>query len=125
MIFKLAMLALAGALGTLSRYALSGAVQKITGTGFPYGTLVVNLTGCFAVGILWSLFESRFTVSSEMRLIILVGFMGAFTTFSTLILESSHLFKDAQLAMALGNIIAQNVIGILFLFIGMALGRYL
>lgn len=123
MLNKLQLLALAGAMGTLSRYALSGVVQKFTGSSLPYRTTVVNITGCLAVGILWSLFEGRLNVSSEMRLVILVGFMGAFTTFSTFIFESGQLMRDAQILSAIGFIAVQNIVGILFLFLGMALGR--
>lgn len=123
MIQKLAWLAFAGALGTLSRYGLSGFIHRIDGISFPWGNLVVNLFGCFLAGMVWALFESRWTVSGETRLIILVGFMGAFTTFSAYILESGELLRSAQWFYASANILLQNGLGFLALFAGMGIGR--
>ena len=123
MIQKLALLALAGGMGALARYGLAGFVQKISGVSFPWGTLVVNLTGCFLAGLLWSLFENRWNVSGETRTVVLVGFMGAFTTFSTFIFETGDLLRSAQWMYATANLTIQNGIGLLALFIGMAVGR--
>ena len=123
MIHKLALLALAGALGTLARYGTAGLVQRIHGTSFPWGTLAVNLTGCFLAGLLWTLFESRWPLSGETRTILLVGFMGAFTTFSALVLESGELLRSAEWMHALANLAMQNVLGFVALFAGIALAR--
>ena len=79
MVQKVLLLALAGAVGTLTRFGLSGIVRRYNTTPFPWGTFAVNMTGCFLVGILWALFESRRPLSPESRTIVLVGFMGAFT----------------------------------------------
>ena len=76
-------IALAGALGTLARYGLGGAVQTVLGQNFPWGTLVVNAIGCLLFGLVWTLAEERLLISGHLRFIVLVGFMGAFTTFST------------------------------------------
>ncbi len=123
MIHKMLFLALAGALGTLSRFGLAGFVHRFIGSSFPWGTLTVNITGCFMAGFLWSLFENRWPVSGETRTIILVGFMGAFTTFSTLILETSELMRSSEWMYAGMNLTIQNVIGFAALFAGAALGR--
>ncbi len=123
MFSKLAYLSLAGALGTLTRYGLAGLVHKINGASFPWGTLAVNLAGCFLAGLLWSLFESRWPVSGQTRVLILVGFMGAFTTFSAFILETGQLMRSAQWVAAAANCMAQNGLGIAALFAGMAVGR--
>lgn len=123
MIHKLAWLALAGALGTLARYGLAGFVHRINGSSFPWGTVVVNLTGCFLAGLLWTLFENRWPVSGETRTLVLVGFMGAFTTFSALILETSELLRSAEWMYAAGNVAMQNGLGFVALFAGVALGR--
>jgi fluoride exporter len=120
---KLAWLVLAGALGTLARYGLAGFIHRINGTSFPWGTMVVNLTGCFLAGLLWSLFENRWAVSGETRTIVLVGFMGAFTTFSAFILETGELLRSAEWLHAAANITVQNGLGVVALFIGAALGR--
>jgi len=123
MIHKLCLLALAGALGTLARYELAGFVHRINGVSFPWGTVAVNLTGAFFAGFLWALFENRWAVSGEMRMIVLVGFMGAFTTFSAMVLETGELIRSAEWLYALANVAVQNVIGFIALFIGVALGR--
>ncbi len=123
MIHKLILLAIAGALGTLARYGMAGFLQRVDGTSFPWGTVTVNLAGCFLAGMLWTLFENRWPVSGETRTIVLVGFMGAFTTFSALILESGELIRSAEWASALANVAVQILIGFVALFIGAALGR--
>jgi fluoride exporter len=123
MIQKLLCLALAGALGTVARYGLAGFVHRINGANFPWGTLVVNLTGCFLAGLLWALFENRWPVTGETRVLVLVGFMGAFTTFSALILETSELMRSAEWMVAAANVAMQNGLGFVALFTGSALGR--
>jgi len=123
MIQKLAWLALAGALGTLARYGLAGFVHRIDGASFPWGTVTVNLTGCFLAGLLWTLFENRWPVSGEIRTLVLVGFMGAFTTFSSLILETGELLGSGEWMRAAVNMAIQNGLGLVALVAGTALGR--
>lgn len=125
MIQKIALLAVAGALGTISRYGVAGFVHRINGVSFPWGTVAVNLTGCFVAGLLWALFETRWPVAGETRTLILVGFMGAFTTFSAMILETGELLRSAEWVFAIANIALQNGIGFVALFAGAALGRML
>ena len=74
-------LIIGGVAGTAARYLLSGAVYQIFGTSFPYGTLAVNLIGCFAIGFLAALAEDKFLLGPNMRILLMVGFCGAFTTF--------------------------------------------
>ena len=124
MIQKIAWLALAGAMGTLARYGLVGLVQRFTSASFPWGTLAVNIAGCLLAGLLWALFESKWPLAGETRIIILVGFMGAFTTFSTFILESSELARTAEWMHAAGNVLLHNSLGFVALFLGVALGRW-
>jgi len=125
MLRKLVYLAIFGVLGTFARYWLSGAVQRLVGVGFPWGTWAVNILGCFLFGLVWVLAEERSLISSEMRVIILVGFMGAFTTFSTYIFESSQLAFDAQWGRLAANLVGQNVVGFAGFVLGMSLGRVL
>ncbi|MFO8113681.1 MAG: CrcB family protein [Desulfosalsimonadaceae bacterium] len=120
---RILLLCLAGAAGTLCRYTLAGLTQRAVGTTFPWGTLAVNTTGCFAAGLLWALFEQRWPVSSDARVIVMIGFMGAFTTFSTYILESGEFLRTAQYFTAAGNFFLQNGLGFLALMAGIALGR--
>jgi CrcB protein len=123
MIQKLSLIALAGALGTLSRYSLAGFVHRLIGASFPWGTLVVNFTGCFVAGLLWTLFENRWPVSGETRMIVLLGFFGAFTTFSAFILETGQMARSAEWFYAAANVFLQMGLGILALFAGIVLAR--
>lgn len=119
---KLVLLAVAGALGTLARYGLAGLAQRL-GAGFPWGTLAVNLAGCFLAGLLWALFESRIAVAPQTRTVVMVGFLGAFTTFSTLILETGQMFGAAEWLHATVNVTLHLVLGMAALLAGMALAR--
>ena len=122
---KLLWIAIAGALGTLARYWLGGKVQRMTGGSFPWGTMAVNLSGCFVFGILWALAVERFNIGGELRIIVLLGFMGAFTTFSTLVFESAELLRASQwLKMGL-NLAGQNFFGFVALYAGIVCGRVL
>jgi CrcB protein len=122
---KLLWLAAAGALGTLARYGLGGLVQRLSASSFPWGTLAVNGLGCLAFGFVWTLAEERLLLSSETRTVALIGFMGAFTTFSTYAFETGAMLRDAEWALAAGNLLAHNVLGLACFFAGVALGRVL
>lgn len=125
MLIKLTWIALAGALGTLARYGLGGLMHRLLPAAFPWGTLAVNLLGSFAFGLVWALAVERSLLSGEVRLIVLVGFMGAFTTFSTFMFETGQLLRDSQWLLAAGNMLVQNLAGILAVFLGWALARAL
>ncbi|QLA20176.1 fluoride efflux transporter CrcB [Desulfolutivibrio sulfoxidireducens] len=120
---KILLLCLAGAAGTLARYWLSGAVYGFFGRDFPWGTSAVNILGCFLFGLIWVLSEERGILSTQARIVILVGFMGAFTTFSTFIFESAELARSSEwLKMGL-NVAAQNVLGFFACYLGFVCGR--
>jgi CrcB protein len=121
--WKWGMLAAAGALGTLARYGLGGMVQRATNSSFPWGTLAVNALGSFLFGFVWSLAEERLVISGETRFIILTGFMGAFTTFSTFSFETSTMLRDTEWLLAAGNVLGQVVLGLLLVFVGLFVGR--
>ena len=123
MIHKITLLALAGAVGTLARYGLAGFVHRISGASFPFGTLAVNVRGCFLAGLLWTLFEHRWSVPGETRAILMLGFLGAFTTFSAFILETGELMRSAQFMYAAANVLMQTSLGLIALFAGIILGR--
>jgi CrcB protein len=122
---KLLWIGAAGALGALARYALGGLVQRAGGASFPWGTLIVNMLGSFLFGAIWSLAEDRLVISGETRLIILTGFMGAFTTFSTLMYETGALLREAEWGLAALNLLGQNAAGLACLFLGLSAGRLL
>lgn len=123
MFVKIIAIAIAGGLGALARYGLGGLVHRVAGADFPWGTITVNVLGCLLFGFVWALAEERGVLRPELRAIILVGFMGAFTTFSTYIFEISTLLRDAQWMMAAANFLAQNIAGLAAVLLGIALGR--
>jgi len=123
MIQKLLLIGLAGGLGTLARYGLAGLVQRWAGAGFPWGTAAVNTVGCFLFGATWAVVGEHLALSGEARSVILIGFLGAFTTFSTLVGETGQLLADSEWLLAGGNILLQNTLGIAVFFLGLAAGR--
>lgn len=122
-IAKMLLLAAAGACGTLARYGLGGLAQRIAGAGWPAGTWVVNILGSFAFGVVWILGEQRGLLGAEARTVLLVGFMGAFTTFSTLSFETVQMLREGQWAAAVLNAAGQVVVGVTAALLGMAVGR--
>jgi CrcB protein len=100
-----------GIVGTVSRYAMAGVVSQRMGAGFPWGTMAVNVTGCFVVGFLDIIFEKKFLLSPNYRILLMTGFCGAFTTFSTLMLETSNLLKENEFLYAFGNVMLSICIG--------------
>ena len=120
---KLLLIGMAGALGALARYLLGGLVQRYAGVTFPWGTFVVNISGAFLFGLVWSLVEQRLVISPEARVIVLSGFLGAFTTFSSFMFETSALIGDGQWELALLNVGGQIVLGLTAMFLGLAAGR--
>jgi CrcB protein len=108
---KFLYLIIGGAFGTVSRYVLGGFVYRVCGTSFPYGTLAVNLSGCFIIGFLASMAEKKFMFGSDVRTFWMIGFCGAFTTFSTLIFETDGLLRDGQMLRASLNILLSVIFG--------------
>ena len=113
----------AGALGAACRYGLDGLVSSRAGGELPWGTLLVNLSGCLAIGFLSTVLTERFAVDPTLRIGLTVGFVGSYTTFSTLVLESTQLAQSGSWAVALLNVGGSVVIGWLAVLAGAALGR--
>ena len=120
---KFVNLVIGGAAGTVARYLLGGAVYRLMGTGFPYGTLIVNISGCFILGILASLSDKKFMLSPDTRLLLMIGFCGAFTTFSSLIFETDSLVRNGQAIRAGTNIFASVILGFVLFRLGTFLGE--
>jgi CrcB protein len=110
-----------GALGTLARYGLQGLVQERAGSSFPAGTLVVNILGCFLLGGVAEYALTHLSIPPEWRIGITVGFLGAFTTFSTFTFEAVRLIQDGEWARAGTYLMASVVGGILAILAGMRL----
>jgi CrcB protein len=125
MMVKLLLIGFAGFIGTLGRYWLSGVVARRYGETFPLGTLAVNLVGCFLVGLLFYLMQERYLVNQNVRTIILIGLLGGFTTFSSLGLQTFTLLQDNEMALAVLNMVASNVLGLLLVWAGYTLAKAL
>jgi CrcB protein len=111
-----------GFIGSVLRFAVSGLVQRIFPfSGFPYGTLVVNITGCLGIGLLSGLAESRQIITPETRLFLLIGLLGGFTTFSTFAYEGVEMLRDGELPKMIANVTAHVVAGCCAVWIGHAL----
>lgn len=120
---KILGLALAGALGTLARAGLTRVVQRLAGLGFPWGTLAVNMLGSLLFGLVWAVTERRWPDATDLRLVVLTGFMGAFTTFSTFVFDTAALVQQDRIGAALGNLAVQNVLGLGCVAVGLWVGR--
>ena len=118
-------IAIAGALGALARYGLDGLVSRRTGGGFPWGTLAVNVTGAFALGLLFTLLAERYVAAPWLRSAITIGFLGAYTTFSTLSLESFRLLEDGAPGLAAANLLGSCGAGLAAVWLGTVAGRAL
>ncbi len=116
-------LIIGGIVGTVARYVLAGAVYQTFGTTFPYGTLAVNLIGCFVIGFLAALAEEKFLLGPNARLLLMAGFCGAFTTFSTFMLETANLMKDGETLRAFINVAASIVAGFIVFRLGVLAGE--
>ncbi len=119
------LIAVAGALGTVSRYALSGAAYSLWGGAFPYGTLLVNVSGCFLFGFFMHLGLVTDIFTAQERLFLTTGFLGAFTTFSTFGYETFRYMEDGVWLPALLNIAANVIIGLAAVWAGLVVARYL
>ncbi|MGN6133337.1 MAG: fluoride efflux transporter CrcB [Aureliella sp.] len=122
-VMQFVLLFLVGGLGCLARYVASGLVQRLYGGELPLGTFVVNVVGCLLFGFVWTLADERMLITSQTRTVILTGFMGSFTTFSTFAFESNALLHDAEWAVASANVVGHVVVGVLAIMLGMAVGR--
>ena len=107
------------------RYGLSNAIYAWLGRGFPYGTLSVNVIGSFFIGIAFLLLTEKLSLGSEVRAFILIGFLGAFTTFSTFSLETLTLLQEGFLMKAVANILLSVLLCLIATWVGMVIARTL
>ncbi|WP_292360599.1 MULTISPECIES: fluoride efflux transporter CrcB [unclassified Methylophaga] len=122
---QLTAIAVGGAAGALLRFAMSNGVYKILGRDFPYGTLAVNVLGSLLIGILFILLIEKLAVAAEWRAGLIVGLLGAFTTFSTFSLETFTLLEDGAFVKAGLNVLLSVVLCLLATWLGISLGRQL
>jgi fluoride exporter len=118
-------IAMAGALGTLSRYLVSAGAGRLLGPRYPYGTFAVNVIGSFALGFAMALFISRGHLDSHLRMALTIGFLGGFTTYSSFAYETVTLVEGQRLAAAAGYVALTLIVAALACYAGMAAGRAL
>ncbi len=118
-------IAAGGATGALLRFWVSAGVYQWLGRGFPWGTLAVNVLGSLVMGFLYVLLLERSAASAELRGALLVGLLGAFTTFSTFSIETVNLIEQSEWAKALGNVLASVFACLAACWLGLLLGRQL
>lgn len=118
-----AAIALGGAVGSLLRYWMSGVVSVWLGRGFPYGTLTVNIVGCFFMGLLSVISVERLEEGSVLRAGILIGLLGGFTTFSAFSMETFNLIQQGALAKAAANILSSLFVCIAATWVGVVLAK--
>ena len=120
---RLLLIAVFGAVGTLARYGLQGLVQVRVGSTFPWGTLFINLTGCFFLGLIGQMMLNRMMVSSELRVAIAVGFFGGYTTFSSFGWEAAKMLEAGEWLRSMTYVAASMVLGLLLSVAGIRLGN--
>lgn len=116
---------LGGSLGALMRFIVSSSVNEKLGTSFPYGTLTVNVLGSFVMGLLAMFLVERMGLDPLIRLGVFVGFLGAFTTFSTFSMETLNLFEQGENVRALANMFISVIFSVLAVWLGVMLGKQL
>ncbi|STX50547.1 camphor resistance [Legionella busanensis] len=116
--------ALGGALGALARFGSVTLVQELLGLRFPFGTLMVNSIGSFLAGFIMIIILERFAASDLWRLFLVVGFLGAYTTFSSFSWETWALFESGSSLLAWANILLNNIFSLSLAFLGVHIGRW-
>ena len=120
---RLALIAIFGAVGTLARYGLQGVVQIRAASTFPYGTLLVNLSGCFLLGLIGQFTLNRMVISPDWRVAIAVGFFGGYTTFSSFGWETAKMLEDGEWLRASAYVGASVAVGLLLSVAGIRLAN--
>jgi len=116
-------IAFAGALGALARYGVGGLILTKTGRTFPWETFAVNMSGSFVLGFLFTVMAEQLTTASWLRAAVTIGFVGAYTTFSTLEYETYRLLENGALGLAAANVLGSVVAGLLAVYLGIVAGR--
>jgi fluoride exporter len=116
---------IAGALGALARYGIGGLIVGRGARAFPWETFVVNVTGSFMLGFAFTVMTEQLTTAPWLRTAVAVGFVGAYTTFSTLAYETYRLLEDGALALAAANVFGSAVAGLVAVYLGVVSGRAL
>lgn len=119
------LVAIGGAAGAATRYILDGWISNRASDAFPWGTLVINLSGSALLGVLFALAIERGVLPASIRAPLMVGFLGAYTTFSTVMLDSWRLWENGAVGLAAWNVFGSVVLGLFAVFVGLTIGRAL
>lgn len=117
------MVAVGGGIGATTRYLVSTWAAERFGADFPYGTLIVNVVGCFIIGAFMTLATEKLIISPYWRLLITVGFVGGLTTFSSYSYETFKLLQDAEIMLAMYNLLANVIVGFFATWLGISIAR--
>jgi CrcB protein len=120
---RLALIGIAGATGALLRYGMQNGVTHIVGRPTVLGTLLINVSGAFLLGLVLALTDEQMIIPNYWRPVLATGFLGAYTTFSTLMFESFNRFEGGDFTTAAANIVASVALGLLATYIGLTVGR--
>ena len=120
--YKWLLVMVGGSLGAASRYGIGLLSARLWGTSFPYGTMVVNLAGCFLIGLLFALADRSRLLTPDVRLLLITGYLGALTTFSTFSLETVNAGRAGLMLQTVTNILINNVGGLALTYLGLRLG---
>lgn len=121
--FQILAIAIGGALGAVSRYIIIGLITDWLGKNFPYGTLAVNVIGSFFIGVLYVIVVQKMHVSPELKSIMVVGFLGAFTTFSTFSLEAFNFINEGLVLNAITYILSSVILCIMSVWAGVSVAK--
>jgi len=125
MLKQLVMIAGGGAVGAVMRFQVSTGVHRVAGRDFPYGTLSVNMIGSLLIGFLYIYLIERASLGAEWRALLIIGFLGAFTTFSTFSMETLNLIENSELVKAASNVLLSVVLCLFATWVGVLVGRQL
>ena len=119
MLIKIIMILAGGGLGAVARYTLGSQIDKNLNLSFPVGIFFVNLLGCFLIGLIVSIFENKLIFSENLKIFLIVGFLGSLTTFSTFALDNYNFMTQKNILLLFANIFLTNTFGLLMVLIGM------
>lgn len=117
------MIGIGGILGANARYLVADWAAQRFGTGFPYGTFIINISGAFALGLFMAFLQDRAFIHPNYRFFFATGFCGAYTTFSTLTYESLRLLQDGSVLLGFTNMLGSMIVGMVAVFAGFLIGR--
>ena len=119
MLIKIIMILAGGGLGAVARYTLGSQIDKNLNLSFPVGIFFVNLLGCFFIGLIVSMFENKLIFSENLKIFLIIGFLGSLTTFSTFAFDNYNFMTQKNILLLFANIFLTNTFGLLMVLIGM------